>query len=327
MEKPILIASTTLDEHAYEPVRTILENKGFPVVVYRTDKVIGGEENLCVDINKSGDLTITYNNHFITPDSIGSAWYRKLSSFSLSSTDTDRTKQLYIHNEISYLHDTLWALYPEKLWVNAPENIRKADKKLGQLVVARELGFSIPETVVSSHWDDISSRLFSGDNGQIVVKMVRGVISEKDKMKALYTTPLDRAAVDELTETTTPFPGIYQPFIEKAREWRVTAFGERVFAAAIYTDDTAKDDWRKLQTTSAVRFTQEELPDGIEERCIKYIGKFGLKFGAFDFIEKPDGEVVFLECNPNGQYGWLESNLGFPISHAIADELIKISRS
>lgn len=52
----------------------------------------------------------------------------------------------------------------------------------------------------------------------------------------------------------------------------------------------------------------------------------GLKFGAFDFIETAPGEVIFLECNSNGQYGWLEETLGLPISHAIADELIKIAR-
>lgn len=44
-------------------------------------------------------------------------------------------------------------------------------------------------------------------------------------------------------------------------------------------------------------------------------------------IEDPDGRIVFLECNPNGQYGWLEEQLGFPISQAIAGELIKIAKN
>ncbi len=42
--------------------------------------------------------------------------------------------------------------------------------------------------------------------------------------------------------------------------------------------------------------------------------------GAFDFIENEDG-ITFLECNLNGQYLWLEEDLGLPISEAIADEL------
>lgn len=103
----------------------------------------------------------------------------------------------------------------------------------------------------------------------------------------------------------------------------MTVVGERVFSAAIYTDECAKDDWRRLQLTPAVQFKKEQLPERVDERCIQYLGKMGLRFGAFDFIEKPDGEIVFLECNPNGQYGWLEEELGLPISEAVAAELIK----
>ncbi|HKS46022.1 MAG TPA: hypothetical protein VJT49_13100 [Amycolatopsis sp.] len=51
-----------------------------------------------------------------------------------------------------------------------------------------------------------------------------------------------------------------------------------------------------------------------------------LGFGTFDFIEQSDGQIIFLEINPNGQYGWLEEDLGVPISEAIAGELIKIAK-
>lgn len=324
MEKPILITSASLDEHAYGPVCEILERKGFPVIVYRTDKVLANEEPLCVDITSDGELAISYNNQSIKPERVSAAWYRKLGNFIPKDQVQDRAKQLYINNEISYLHDAIWALYPERIWLNAPERIRQADRKLGQLLLAHELGFSIPETVISSDWDDISSRLLS-DNKKMVVKMVRGIISDNNKLKALYTTTLNEAKVDEIQGHTTPFPGIYQPFVEKHKEWRVTAVGDNVFSVAIYTDENAKVDWRIHQLTDSVRFKSETPPEGIEERCIQYLGRVGLKFGAFDFIEKPDGEVVFLECNPNGQYGWLEERLGFPISQAIADELIKIA--
>jgi len=327
MEKPTLIAAASLDEHAYGPVSSILEQRGFPVIVYRTDMVLTDEERLCVDIGTDGELEISYDNRSIAPDSVSAAWCRKIGNFTLPNAAQDRAKQLYINNEIKYLHDTIWPLYPEDIWLNSPDRMRQADRKLGQLLVAHELGFSIPETVVSSSWEDISSRLLS-ENQQMVVKMVRGVINENDKIKALFTTLLDEAKVEEIRDTTTPFPGIYQPFIEKAREWRVTTVGDRVFAAAIYTNDEAKDDWRKHQLDpSLVEFRSEDFPDDLKEKCIKYLGKMGLKFGAFDFIEKPDGEIVFLECNPNGQYGWLEEALDLPISEAIADELVKIAKS
>jgi hypothetical protein len=34
---------------------------------------------------------------------------------------------------------------------------------------------------------------------------------------------------------------------------------------------------------------------------------------------RPDGALVFLECNPGGQYGWIEDATAAPITAAIAD--------
>ncbi len=46
------------------------------------------------------------------------------------------------------------------------------------------------------------------------------------------------------------------------------------------------------------------------------MAELGLVFGAFDFIETPSGEYVFLEINPTGKWGMLERDLDYPISTA-----------
>lgn len=46
-----------------------------------------------------------------------------------------------------------------------------------------------------------------------------------------------------------------------------------------------------------------------------------LNFGCFDFIKAKSGCYYFLECNPNGQWLWLEIDLGIPISKSISDFL------
>ena len=48
----------------------------------------------------------------------------------------------------------------------------------------------------------------------------------------------------------------------------------------------------------------------------------GLNFGCIDLIVRPDGDVVFLECNPNGQWLWIELTTGQKISEAIASFLM-----
>jgi D-alanine-D-alanine ligase-like ATP-grasp enzyme len=47
----------------------------------------------------------------------------------------------------------------------------------------------------------------------------------------------------------------------------------------------------------------------------------GLNFGCIDFIVRPDGRMVFLECNPNGQWLWIEMATKMPISESNACQL------
>jgi len=47
----------------------------------------------------------------------------------------------------------------------------------------------------------------------------------------------------------------------------------------------------------------------------------GLRYGAFDFIVDKSGDYFFLECNPSGQWLWLEKVTDVNISQAVANEL------
>lgn len=49
---------------------------------------------------------------------------------------------------------------------------------------------------------------------------------------------------------------------------------------------------------------------------------YGLEFDAIDLIKKRDGSYVFLELNPNGQYGRVEGLTGPTISKVIAGQFV-----
>lgn len=323
--KRILIATSSFDEHAYSPVRRILERRGFEVILYRTDRLISGLDKFSIVLRSGLVAQAVYEGVSIDGNDIQAAWYRKVGSFSLPDADDNLSKQLYMNNEVRVFHETLWpTLYPDDVWLSPPRNISNADQKLWQLRVAAEVGFVVPETVLGSDWDSISENLLAQDDC-FIVKLMRGVISDGNKIKAVYTTVLRHVDIEKLKENVTAFPGMYQTYIRKDREWRVTVVGDEVFAAAVYTDDSAKDDWRKHQNLNSVTFKREVLPDVIHDQCRAYLARMGLRFGAFDLVESPDGAITFLECNPNGQYGWLEETLEFPISEKIADLLAGIA--
>ena len=56
------------------------------------------------------------------------------------------------------------------------------------------------------------------------------------------------------------------------------------------------------------------------------MSRLNLRYGAIDFICDQQGELWFLEINPNGQWAWIENLTGYPIAAAIADELEGIAR-
>ena len=60
--------------------------------------------------------------------------------------------------------------------------------------------------------------------------------------------------------------------------------------------------------------------------AVALVDELNLRFGAIDLIRDVNGEYWFLECNPNGQWAWIENRTGLPISAAIVDELEGIAK-
>jgi hypothetical protein len=315
-ECTILVASSSYDFPTWQPVVADLDSRGYDVIVYEADKVARGEIPFNARLDNDG-LTVTYGNRTLFLEEISAAWYRR--STLVSNPTQPRAGQIGLDSERKIIQAALWEVVPADAWLNSPANIRNAGKKLTQLMLARELGFTIPTTVTGNEWKTIAGVLPE----QIIFKPSYPValFSEGKSPQVLYTTSMKNEP-GRPPVSGNPFPGFWQAYVAKAREWRITAVGDQTFDAAIYTSNDAKDDWRKHQgNTGSVEFRKEAFPDEYKEKCIQYLGRLGLKFGAFDFIESPEGEIVFLECNANGQFGWLEAKLGLPISQAIADEL------
>lgn len=312
--KSILIASCSFDREAVNPVVDRLKARGFDCLVYESDMVVNGKAAFSLIIDNGSGITFSYEGKTYRPTDIAAAWHRRPGLVGLEIPD--KGKQLSLSYEMRSLQAGLWRLVDDTKWLNAPSLMSAVDNKLLHLSIARDVGFTIPDTVVSNTWDTIRSKL----PADIIMKLPRGLLYINNEARSTSTTAL-RNTSDGLPVQSSPFPGIFQPRIRKSREWRITVVGDRSFDAAIYsTLDTDMLDWRAHQFTAAVRFVAEAFPKEHQQRCIKFLQRLGMRYGAFDFIENEDG-ITFLECNLNGQYLWLEEDLGLPISEAIADEL------
>lgn len=318
MSETILIASNSHDSSTHA-VAEELQRNGYDPLVYESDKVTDGSVQLRMAIGGiAAGVYVEYDGRAINLPEVGAAWYRRPNFF--TGELSDKGFQLSIAAEYRSMQQSLWNMVPRSAWLNDPEANRRAENKMTQLATAQSLGFSIPQTVVDNRWEGITDDLPQDK----VFKTAYSILYEEDQLKMLYAKVFSGS--DKLPLQSNPYPGLWQARVGKAREWRITVVGDEFFDAAIYTDETAKDDWRKHQATDAVTFRAEAFPDDQKERCRDYLEAYGLRYGAFDFIEDSDGKITFLECNPNGQYGWLEAQLGLPISQALANELITIAK-
>lgn len=208
-------------------------------------------------------------------------------------------------------------------------NDRPASSKMLQLRYALEVGFKVPETCFSNTKGQIVAHLT--DNGNYVLKPIESdnlwdeaADSQWVFFAARTSAQNLREAPDEAYSQTVTF---LQEYVDKAFELRVTVVGDRAFACRIDSqaqqDDTGKIDWRQGYG-HGIRWSVFDLPEDIARKCLAYLRRMGLSFGCFDFIVTPSGEYVFLECNPNGQWLWVELETGLPISRAIAESLSEI---
>ena len=116
---------------------------------------------------------------------------------------------------------------------------------------------------------------------------------------------------------------IFQAYVPKRVELRITVVGQQVFAAEIHSQHThhTRHDWRRYDLDETPHFPHA-LPPDVAQRCLRLVQALGLCYGAIDMVLTPDDRYVFLEINPNGQYLWIEQLTGLPITDALCDLLM-----
>ncbi len=249
---------------------------------------------------------------------ITGVWYRRPKMMTLSQ-GVDRHTFSYVQEDSWFFVNGLLELVNDSaVWVSRPENIRRAENKLYQLKIAQRCGLRVPITNIGNSPDEIK-RLISkmrSYNRHLVVKPVRsGRYFLQNELKIFHTTqfPLQWEP-DEIKI----WPVIVQEQITKKRDVRVTIFRDTVLSVGINTNgfpDDIKLDWRKA--IDDVAYEPLYLPDGISRRLLSMMQIMGIAFGAFDLIETQEGEYIFLEVNPNGQWAWIEQKTDLPMREAL----------
>lgn len=186
-----------------------------------------------------------------------------------------------------------------------------ANDKLLQLDAARRAGFHIPLTLATN--DPRCVREFWREcREQVIFKPFSPAQWGLGAGSAhLVTTRLTaRHFDDDSINGIRQGPGIFQQEVPKQSELRVTVIGNRCYALRIFSQEHSltQIDWRCDAALSRTRSEAVHLTAGAEARCLEVCARLGLQFGCVDLVERPGGEIVFLEVNEMGQFLWVEES-------------------
>lgn len=271
-------------------------------------------------------IQVLDSNRSFSLDQITSVWYRKPEPANLEHLAlTDATLD-YVEAEFNEILMGIYAVLHDRLWINDPFETRLAQRKLLQLKIAREVGFRIPKTLVSN--DETRVLSFARENGWDLALKSLGALNVTNyqgeraaQQFGIFTRRINQEELMAVKSTISNLPTQYQSYIKKKFELRITCVGNQIFGCKIdsQSSEKNKEDMRfDLQSAKHEVFDCGDIAD----KLLSYLNYFNLNFGCFDIAVDENDEYVFFECNPNGQWLWVEHQTGLKISETIADLLI-----
>lgn len=331
MEEQVLIVTCKQDLHPTSVINLLNENQ-IPFFRLNTEALMTDYIFSWTCINQEIDLHIKDLNtkKEIYLSQIHSVWYRRAPYPSempytvdekVDKHNIEEAKQFYLYlmyyiSDFYSIGNHFWDKY--------------ANSKLNQFREAIKLGVKIPDTCLTNNKRDLNDFISKFDN--VILKPLHdyGIWYSADRTYPLYATKISSSSLLlQSEESISQTVNFCEDYVEKKYEVRVTVMGNHIFACKLdsqsQTEDTGKIDWRQGYDHQ-LRHELIQLPNDIEEFCRKYLRRFHLNFGCFDFILTPKDEYVFLECNPNGQWGWIEDETKAPMSEAMVDCLVNLRR-
>ena len=290
----VLIVSSIYD-FSTDLVVQELENRG--VNYFRLNKENFGTYRLTIDIENRLLEVIANGESYKVTSATKSIYYRQpvfLRNTPSNSLTID--EQLSRSQWMGFLRSLV--IFEKAAWLNRPEATYLAETKAYQLVVAEDIGFKIPATLIGN-----DANKFQQFKGQVIIKSLDTILlRESNDCLFTYSTIKETSELNDQNIASAPLT--VQEYVTQKTDIRVTVIGDKLVAVIITSEGHGiEEDWRTVDR-DLVEYTEIELPKEIENHCFELLRKLKLNFGAIDLLLSND-EFIFVEINPTGEWGWL----------------------
>ena len=259
---------------------------------------------------RRGTLTHLPSGDTLPVSDVGAVWMRKKADFHFGAEPLAAQEKAYAEAEAEHIMFSLLHSL-DCYWMSHPLALRGALWKGEQLVRASRMGFSVPPSIITNRRAEVEAFRRSAPHG-IIFKTLSSVslgaeqVSRDDRIAGSLGTTLITDDHEEALEAVEELPCLFQHHVPKRHELRVTVIGDEVFAARIHSQDDPRTATDYRDFSAEILYEAATLAPELERRCVDFLRSYGLTFGAIDIIVTPEGDHVFLENNPVGQFLFVE---------------------
>lgn len=311
----LLIISNKIDQHV-DIVITHLYQEGIPFFRWNTEDFLTNHKfSLYTNgLNENITIELVAEERKINLNHIHKVWYRRPGKITVTQEITNQRAIDLTTEETQTILQGLWLLLKDRIWISNPISNQKMGNKLFQIKLAQKVGLQLPESIITN--DPMEARKFIKSHEKVITKMISGRIPKNSRgNSAIYTNQVSKSISDDQLDKVKFVPTLFQEYIPKKVELRITIVENDVFTCAIDSQKSERTrvDWRRYDFKNVPHFSFE-LPQQIKNQLINFMREENLKFATFDMILMPNEKYIFLECNPNGQWYWIEELTGLPIT-------------
>jgi glutathione synthase/RimK-type ligase-like ATP-grasp enzyme len=274
---------------------------------------------------EGGRRLMRHGDREVDLDRLAAVWYRRPTAFDFGPEMAEPEKLFARKEAMQAIGGILRAT--DCLWVNRPDIDAVGELKPYQLELAKRMGLRVPRTLLTNDPREVADLVERSDRPVVYKSQIGGVIHYPGAFPGGLLTAVVGDEINEHLDRVGHTMCMFQEYIDKAYEVRLTVIGNTYFPVTINSqdDETTKVDWRGAsgETASLPYGDYRPLPEEIVKKTQALLGELRAVYAAVDFIVTPDGEHIFLEVNPAGQFMWMQHDLGLKLGDHMAELLMR----